>query len=282
MYDTPPVTGGPDAEHPSDGRRSAPTGPDRLATRAARGRRRAAATGLLGGALALAAWAVPTATAAADQLPSTGATVTVHEECQVQSTGIALGSSSGELPLTVEVSPGAPAAVGAHQAFVLHPTLAFAAPWWLQSSTFLSPATIDSATLTINGTDVSPATQQATATPALPLSGGFWSGPADSFALSPVTFTAGDPGTAVLSAGGTSMNLTLYVGFGLFGTASATITCSPKPNQPALASVTVAQSSTVPVGTEGSGLLALTLGAGAAGTVAWRRRARRAARRTAG
>lgn len=282
MYDTPPVTGGSDAEHPRDGVRSVPAGLDRPATRAARGRRRAAAAGLLGGGLALAAWAVPTATAAADQVPSAGTTVAVHEECQVQSTGITLGSSGGELPLTVEISVGAPAAVGAHQAFVLHPTLAFTAPWWLQSATVVSPATIDSATLIIDGTDVSPASQQATATPDLPLSGGFWSGPKDSFALSPVTVTAGDPGTAVLSAGGTSMDLTLYVGFGLFGTASATVTCTPKPNQPALASVTVAQTSTVPVGTDGGGLLALTLGAGAAGTVAWRRRARRTTHRTAG
>jgi len=235
-----------------------------------RGRRSAvlASAALAGAGLVGATVAVAPAAATA---PSS---VTVHEDCQFTIAGVPQDFGL-PLPLTLQVATVAPTAVAASQPFTVTPTVTFEVPVWLASAALLSPATIQQVALTVGGSDVTPASQVATATTSLPIPGSFVNGSQDTVTLSPVSFTAGAPGTAVLSAGGAQVGLQLAVLFGSLGTVPASITCTVDPGQPALATVLVAQQSTVPVGAAGGGLLAGTLGVGAVGAATWRRRARR-------
>jgi hypothetical protein len=270
------VTSGPDAGGPGAGGRG-----QRGRSGASRGRGRWSAVSRRAGLGAVAvtgagvlAAAVAAAPAAALPLPPVqSGPVTIHEDCQFTEGGVPQDFGQ-QLPLTMQVTTHAPAAVGTEQELTVTPTVAFTIPWWLEAAVALNPATIEQVSLTVAGTDVHPASEVATAAPALPVSGGFFTGPADTVTLSPLTFTAGAPGTATFSAGGTTVALQMSLLFGL-GTVPATISCTVDPGQRALATVSVAQVSTTPVGSTGGVLLAGTLGVGAAGTAVWRRRTRR-------
>ncbi len=189
--------------------------------------------------------------------------------CSVVWNGRPVGRA-GHVPLVVDVSAGAPAAVGTGQPLVLHPTVTVQLPWWLAG---LGGTGVDvtGASLTVSGTDVHPTTLTAHAALPVTVSGGFFHHTATA-SFGALTFTAGTPGTAVLRVQGFAVDLTVTH---LFWHATVGAMCSADPDDASsvVARVPVAATSTVPVGGEGAAVLAGALGM--VGVVVGRRRWRR-------